>query len=496
MKYTFGAVVFVGILAHLYMYTNRIVNHDAVFALTFSGVSIPSGRWFLHILTELAFFFTNNYVTPWMIGSVTIALYGISAYLIALTFDIKSKWRCAALGGLLVSFPTVTANNLYIFTAHYYALAFLLICLSVYVVNRKISLLSVVVSALLLMLSLGIYQAYLPFTLSMYVTLIIFRCLRSDEKVGGICLAACAFLSSVILGLVAYFIANRIALSLSGLQMGSYMGLDTMGSINLIDIPGILYQCYHNFINLFFDNYHGINHKGWLRLLMLLGFMFFVASIFYNMFKKKVGWIKGLLGVAALLVLPIAVNAIYIMVHVEAAVNTMTVFATVIVLLCPMLISDQLTNVIPDKARRAICLCVLLATGAVTTYYCNLANETYLSLEYSNKNVVAYYTEIATQIKSLENFSPELKVALVGEVQDPTIPEVGCDYIIHGTFTPKELIDTYSREYFMSLHCGYSPEFVVDTTFLEENVRVQEMPTYPSTGSIKIIDDIVVVKFS
>ena len=496
IKYTFAAVVFVGLLAHLYIYANRIVNHDGVFALTYSGSTISSGRWFLYILSEIAYIFTNNYVTPWGIGCVTIALYGLSACLIVKSFDIKSKWLCAALGGLLVSFPTVTSNNLYIFTAHYYALACLLVCLSVYIVNKKASLLSVVTGAVLLMLSLGIYQAYLPFALSLYVVLFIMRCLRSEEKIGSIFLTAGTFLGSVVLGLIAYLISNRIAISLSGMAMDTYMGMDSMGSVNLKEMPSIIGQCYRSFINFFFADYCGVNQKGWLQKLMLLGFVFFVAAIGYKMFKNKVGWVKGLLGAAALLVLPIAINAIYIMVHVEKGINTMTVFATVMVLMGPLVITDQLTNVVSDKARRAICLCVLLAVGGVTAYYSNLANETYLSLEYSNMNVNAYFTELAAQIKSLDNFSPDLKVALVGDVMDETFPEIDCDYIIRGTFTPKDLANVYSRQYFMSMHCGYSPEFVEDVDFLEEDTRVQDMPTYPSAGSIQIIDDIVVVKFS
>ena len=231
-------------------------------------------------------------------------------------------------------------------------------------------------------------------------------------------------------------------------------------------------------------------------MLMLFGFMLFVVLVVYKMFKNKVGWIKCLLGIVALMVMPIAINAVYIMIPVDIENNTIVVFATVFVLMSPILITGELTDLLSLKSKRAIYLCILLTIGAVTMYYCNLANETYISLEYSNKNVNAYYTEIATQIKSLENFTPDMKVALVGDAQDPTIPEIGCDYFLRGTFTTEELINAYSREYYMSMYCGYSPEFVHDTEFLEEDIRVQQMPTYPSAGSIQVIDDIVVVRFS
>lgn len=496
LKYTLGAAIIVGILAHLYIYTNRIVNHDGVFALTYSGSTISSGRWFLYILSEIAYIFTNNYVTPWGIGAVTIALYGIAACTIVLTFDLKNKWLCAALSGLIVSFPTVTSNNLYIFTAHYYALAFLLACLSVYFVNKKVNILNTLISGILLMLSLGIYQGYLPFALSMYVSLVIFRCLRSETKPLKIFLDALGFVGAVLLGLISYLVANRLSLKVFGFQMETYMGMDSMGSIDLAELPHMMYQCYYNFFNLFRIEYCGINHRGWLRKVMLLCVVYFVAVILYQIIKKKIDWRKLLLAAGALLVFPIAINAMYIMVHVEKGINTMTTFATIFVFLCPILISDQLPSFVPQKSRRVIWLCLLFITSTVTWYYSNLANETYLSLEYSNRNVDAYYTGLATQIKSLDNFSPDLKVAFVGEINDKNFPEINCDYIIRGTFTPKDLANVYSRKFFMSMHCGYSCEFVDDTAFLAEDPRVQDMPCYPSAGSIQIIDDMVVVKFS
>lgn len=496
MKSVIISVVISGIIAHLYMYMNRIVNHDAVFAMNFSGATITSGRWFLYTLTEIAFMFNNNYITPWGIGAAVLILYAISACILVKTFDIKSKLLCMALGAILITFPTVTSNNLYIFTAHYYAFAFLLACGSVLLVKLIDNFLAILGGSIMIALSLGIYQAYLPFILTMYVLLIMFDCLNSQKTIRDIIRIAFRFLAALIGGLVLYFVINRIFLKLTNSSMDTYMGMDTMGKLELASIPSILGKCYSSFIGLFLYENYGINHKSWLRLLMLLCCLFLMAASIYKMIKNKIGVVRILFFLAATILFPIAIGSIHIMVQDENVMCTMTVYSIVFVFIAPICLGDSLSLELSGNKALAIRLCLCAVVGMISLYYSSLANETYLSLEYANQNTIAYYTELATQIKSLDGFSTDLEVAFIGENQDKSIPEIDCDYIIRGTFTTGELLNIYSREYFMTMHSGYGCKFVDNTEYLSNDIRVKSMPTYPSNGSIAIIDDVIVVKFS
>lgn len=478
------------------MYTNRIVNHDAVFALKYSGSTITSGRWFLYILVEIAYMFDGNYITPWGIGINTLLLYAISACVLVYVFNLKNNVLCCILGAVLITYPTVTSNNLYIFTAHYYALSFLLACTSVLLVYISDKIIAVIGSGILIALSLGIYQAYLPSILTIYVLLILLDSLGNSKTDLSIFKTALKFLSSLIAGLVLYFLINRLFLHLSGFKMDTYMGLNNMGKIDLSTIPILVSKCYSSFVGLFINKYHGINHKSWLRLLMLLCSLFVIYVSLLTAWKQKIRFLRTVYIFTAIILLPIAIGAIYIMTQTEKAICTMTVFSTVFIFIAPLCLADMLLeNLTINKAFiLKISLCVVL--GVVPIYYSSLANETYISLEYANQNTNAYFTELATQIKSLDSFSPDLQVAFIGENQDDSIPVIDCDYIIRGTFTANELVNVYSREYFMTMHCGYSCNFISNTDTLAQDVRVQHMPSYPAAGSIAIIDGIIVVKFS
>ena len=496
MKQTIYSVLFWGVIAHLYMYMNRIVNHDSIFALRSSGSSITSGRWLIEILDMICYKFNNHYITPWSIGALTLFIYAALACVLVKTFDIQNKPLCCVLGALLVTHPTVTSNNLYLFTVHYYALSALMACGSVFLVNRFGTIPAILGSSLLIACSLGLYQAYLPFVLSMYVLLILLACLRAETATADIIRLALKFLASLIGGLALYFVIHRSFLTLTDAQMNAYMGLETMGKLELSALPSILGKCYSSFVGLFLEPYFGINDKPWLRLVMLACCLFSIGSVIFMVLKNRIRPVHIFFICIAFILFPIAIGAIYIMTQSEYAICTMTVYATIFVFLVPICLADRLSmNLTVNKTFVVqMGLCVVL--GVVSFYYSTLANETYMGLAYSNQNANAYYSTIVTQIKSLEGFSTDLKVALIGVNLDESIPEIDCDYIIRGNLTPIQQINQYSREYFITLHCGYGCTFVDDVESLANDDRVKEMPTYPSNGSICIIDDVIVVKFS
>lgn len=59
-------------------------------------------------------------------------------------------------------------------------------------------------------------------------------------------------------------------------------------------------------------------------------------------------------------------------------------------------------------------------------------------------------------------------------------------------------INAYNWTYYMKIWCGYSPTQISedDILVLSQSEEVKAMPSYPDDGSIRIIDEIIVVKFA
>ena len=67
-KQSFFAGVVMGLVCHLYLFTNLIPNHDAVFHLFQCDYGTASGRWFLPLVLA----WDGDYNMPWLQGVLSL----------------------------------------------------------------------------------------------------------------------------------------------------------------------------------------------------------------------------------------------------------------------------------------------------------------------------------------------------------------------------------------------------------------------------------------
>lgn len=122
----------------------------------------------------------------------------------------------------------------------------------------------------------------------------------------------------------------------------------------------------------------------------------------------------------------------------------------------------------------------------------------YSSLYYANRQVENYVNSITVQVRMTEGFTPDKQWALLGEIEDPLLKSHWDEESSYGgnSFAHHLLIN-YSRNEWFENYVGYeipqaSPE-AVET--LAQSEEVKSMPCWPSQGSIKVVDDMVVIKF-
>ena len=93
----FGALI-CGLLAHMFAFTNKLVNHDEVQCLFSKGATVDSGRWGLGALDSIL----PNFSMPWIYGIMTIVLIALAVCLMADLFSIRSKLLQVLLGGCVL----------------------------------------------------------------------------------------------------------------------------------------------------------------------------------------------------------------------------------------------------------------------------------------------------------------------------------------------------------------------------------------------------------
>lgn len=159
------ATFVIGLAAHMYCYTNMLTGADDAFLFsdTRTFADGASGtRWLLAIYFALI----KTIRMPWLLGVMTLLLYGVAAWLVCETLSITSSVGIILVSGLMVTSPTMISSNFYLTSAHMYAGALLFACLAAYAYKKWRH--SWIAAFVFMLLSEGSYAAYISMTLCLF----------------------------------------------------------------------------------------------------------------------------------------------------------------------------------------------------------------------------------------------------------------------------------------------------------------------------------------
>lgn len=269
-KIAFISAFFIGMLVHMYKFTNTLLNHDSLFNFYSDQNILGSGRWFLSFSCQ----FSSYFDLPWVIGVLSVFLISLTAVVVVDVFQIENPVMLVLTGGLLASFPAVTQTFYFEFTADGYMLAMLLAALAV-----RFSLMGdnvpwhIAAACGCICLCCAIYQAYvsfaLVFALCYFVLELLEDCRTTKEIVCWIRNQAIIY----ICGLAVYYIIWQLLMKLSGYTATTYEGISTIGQMNIHNINGAIYQTADSFIHFFVEwniFRHGLTAYTTLNLIFLL----------------------------------------------------------------------------------------------------------------------------------------------------------------------------------------------------------------------------------
>lgn len=493
-KIAFISAIIFGLIAHMYMFTNKLPNMDDLVGVDSFGVTFKNGRWFLWVVGAIAYHLNLVFSMPWLNGLITVFLLACSAGIIAILLDLKSSMASVILGAALVVFPSWTATFFYMFTAPYYALAVLMAVMSVYFTVKYKR--GYFIGVPLLACSMGIYQAYLPFTATLYVVLLFVLLFEEDKSYMDILKKSIYYLLNLIAGVGVYFILMKLSLLITHQSLNTYKGLNSMGEFSLERMKEMFHNIWVNFFGVFLNNNMEISYnlitKGMYFVLFVVVLLLVIQLI--RSLCKKEDYMKAAETFVLFLVYIIAINGIYIMC--SEGIYVLMYYSYVFLMIFPLVLLDR--SFMQYGSNKKICLLEWLVSFVLICgigSYCQYANAEYLSMKLNFEQTKSYYTTLITQIKSVDGYTDECKIALVGnDIQDKTLyrNDVMKKFVSSGR--DETLVEAYSRQYFIKYYCGFSPEYAS----LEELPKaiIEEMPVYPADGSIQRIDDVVVVKLA
>lgn len=478
-----------GFLAHGFAFTNKLVNHDEVASLFIKGATVESGRFGLGLL-DLIF---PNCSMPWIYGILSIAMLAVAVCFLVNLFEIRSSLLQVLFAGVVLSFPALTGTFGYMFTSSSYALSFLLACMAIWLIQKG-GLWKKLLALCLMVASLSIYQAYISLAAGVLV-LCLLQELLLGEKNAAVVKQGVVDLVFLILSLGLYFLAAKLVLRITGTSFGQYAQSSIV--LRVSDLPKKIVLAYTMFGKFFSESLHGLIPTAFSRVLHgVLALVCLILFLSWALSRRKKELSGLLLAALLLLLLPLAVNCMYL-ITAEDSIHTLVLYGFICVYLLPLILTDSLPahfRVLRSAAENLIPL-LLAGIVIVNTY---IANQSYLNLHLRYENAHAFYTALMADLHNNPDFQEGTKLAVVGDYVSPAFFEEQFADIDRITGVHGFLPDGYAKAQFLNYYIGLEIPVVSDeqAAALRELPQVQQMPCYPYYGSVQAIDGVLVVKLS
>lgn len=495
IRVVFVSSIVWGLLAHGMALFNHFHHYDDIAQLQGVGNSIvSSGRWFLSFLEYLEGWITLT--PPWctlcvplLHGMVSILLIACISCLLVKFLDIRSIISACIVSGILCVYPTVTCSFGYLSTTPYYMFGLLLGVAGVVILSKKRLTLGFTLTGILMMvLSMSIYQAYIPFMLTVFLLALVKEILENEKiQTRDIMRQGLRFVLYSIIAFLLYLFTVKLSLLITGRVFTSYKGAIEW-NVNPLDYLCRIPVAYWRFI---VPDHTLFLHRRFVFILVSL-FLFVSGYVCIDVLRKNRR--NGLFLIALLVLFPLTMDFIYVMCPYDI-IYAMMLYANTLLFVLLLRFTEYISISCP-RPGKLIRFISIIACSIMLYIFVLFDNMCYLKADFSKHQAISYFTTLVSQIKGTSGYSSDMEVVYINEhaIKDPNLEDTFYWIKIPPFWSiERHYINDYVWKNYMKLWCGYSPKEgnPADFEFLPE---VKAMPSYPNDGSIAIINGTIVVK--
>ena len=495
LKKDFTVTIIAFFAVHMYCFTNIITNHDDVAIRYYDNYDQTYlGRWLLYYINKITFYTLN---TNWSVGVLSSILFAAGIVLIIKIMGLKNRFSKYTAILVMVSFPSVASWNLYTWMTLGFSTGFLLAVTAAYILQcifplqKKIfTILGIAISSIMLSLSLGCYQAFVCIFFVLIWYLVLSELLSSTYKWKNLPRYVCYSIISFIIAFISYSLTLSIVLKSKNIALTDYQGIAAMGKVSLWNTIESIQMAYSEFIDFYLYGY-GISFLKMINMVVLAGFILLALYECYHCNRRI--WEKGII-VLLILIMPVIINSICIMTQGNSEIYSCMYFTYVFLYLLFLRFAETQYN---HKWKTYISQIAVVTT---VLFYFMVTNQAYGNQDAVLNNIQQYFNRVAMRIECVEGFDEKetpvyfsTPVSITeypifqGGVLDTTDPLQGIIYNNSGVHA------------FMQSYCGFNPKSVSDGNETIQHILNSDeyaaMENYPAESSIRIIGDILVVKF-
>ncbi len=503
-KTVFLVTFITSIIVHFQLYSLMITGADNLI----NNIYHQADVWEVMLLRFGLYFvqaIKGNIVSPVLTTLISSVLLGITVILAEDILEIKNKYFKYIIALLFAVAPNVSATLTFFYCSDAYILGMLLATLSIYLVrkyeNKKWIIL---VSSLFLAFAMGMYQTYLSVAMCLAIFTLIIDILNKKEF-KQILKNLVRYLVMGAIGIVLFYLISRVTVLLRGLQVANYSGANEIGLNTILNINKLLPEAYKSFFNYYFNDKMIPNTIWGTNIIYTIIFAMILVSIIYIIIKNKVykKISNMILTLVFVILAPICFGVIEIAVP-DVDIHILMACSMIYIFLLFFKILEMLPKTSISKFFKYI---IVICSLVIVWIYTWQDNASYLSMKLIQDQAESTVNRIVTQIEELDEYTPEMPVLFIGDMQSNSYlfrnnTEIEAKKIYDRTwgFISKGPIvwwgDLNSWRKLLYEYAGVNMELVSEEDSKEvlETEEYKNMKCYPKKDSIKVINGIVVVK--
>ncbi len=460
---------------------------------TSSSWSLQRGRWAYEAVNYLVrTFMGKELVASWHIINCFVII-SLIALILFYRFRIEDRITRGALLVYMIVNITVLGNFGFVGSSAINFLGILTSTISAILVfdgikDRRIN--NTVVGTLLLIVSIAMYQCYLAYFVTMVLVLFIDYILGDKEKSFGAYLGlGLIIIGIIIISLVLYFVTNSLVCRVANVELTDYAGISSYGLVGFADYLERIKYAYTEFF---------IQHRtnscalfpfkwNWWYVFLVSLLVIQILSIVSLIQAKK--YVKMIAFIVINALLPLAHNLVFVM-YDKVSVHSLHMYQSIFIFFYAIILVKYLDKKIAKYVSVYMLFLILMFDILLIKY----DNKCYVSIKLAKEQSEMYINRLLSDVHSTEGYVDGMAIFVVN-MDD--LEKKGIDRTnFHN--------DIYTNP-FATTTLGYSrTEFI--NIYIDENIYLREidpadydylgiydMPKYPSYGSIKVVDDRVIV---
>lgn len=505
-KIALYTLIFMALL-HGYRYVSLGFSHDS---LAFAWQ--PDLEWQISLGRYMQPFYwwiiRGRIAAPFIVGVLSYGYMVGSVYGVASLLDLKAKTTLFLLAGLMCgSLAFIALDATYSHTADVYMLALMLNIAAAWLCLRgKRRVPSVLAAAVLLVISTGLYQAYLQVFTALTMVWALLRLLKTDDRAIPEAVARCAqsFLA-LMLAMALFFVGYYVVMAVTGVEAvskaNSIGGMKVLSGAALVDMVKTTWKMPLRQLGRLQGRIAPL-----ARMLTAVVLMTGAAATIFTARRSRVSAWQALGMAVLVLLLPFGMN--WICLFCGGVVHDLMMYAYIVPLLAALAANERAWNLaladegkqIGKKTRAAACV---LPLAVLTLLFDRgiYANQIYLKKDLEYDATLSVMTRVVDRIEQVEGYIPgETPVEFLGDIlrSQLTMTRPAFAHLGSLTGTEENYAITYADTFWMYLEdvMGYPIKRFRETKNEEQERVTDDMPCFPDKDSVQMVDGVVFVKLA